>query len=120
MDSAIYHACMSSQYVHNDDVAVNGLGNFANACPFQSSWMQLPGAYFEYDRLVLSVANLIDLVWFKLFDAELSPKRHGGGDRDPNRWGKRETIGYLTLHCHDHNDSCNKMGSNNRAVLMFH
>ena len=26
------------------------------------------------------------------------------------RWGKREII-YLSLHCHHHNDSCIKMGS---------
>ena len=26
------------------------------------------------------------------------------------RWGKREII-YLSLHCHHHNDSCVKMGS---------
>ena len=26
------------------------------------------------------------------------------------RWGKREII-YLSLHCHDQNDSCTKMGS---------
>ena len=24
----------------------------------------------------------------------------GGGGRDPRMWGKRETTGYLTLHCH--------------------
>ena len=26
------------------------------------------------------------------------------------RWGKRKRI-YLSLHCHDHNDFCIKMGS---------
>ena len=43
--------------------------------------------------------------------AELFP-RDTGGDRDPRRWGKRETIIlYLTLHCHHQNDSRFKMGS---------
>ena len=27
------------------------------------------------------------------------------------RWEKRETIIYLSLHCHHQNDSCIKMGS---------
>ena len=89
MDSAIYHACMSSQYVHNDDVAVNGFGNFANACPFQSSWMQLAGAYFEYDGLVLSVAK-IGLVSFNLFNAELSPKRYWRGPRSQEVGGEED------------------------------
>ena len=32
--------------------------------------------------------------------------------------GKREII-YLSLHCHHQNDSCIKMGSDERAILMF-
>ena len=41
-------------------------------------------------------------------------RRCTGGDRDPRRWGKRETIpdNALTMHCHHQNDSCIKMGSN--------
>ena len=34
------------------------------------------------------------------------------------RCGKRESI-YLSLHCHHQNDSCIKMGSDERH-LMFH
>jgi len=33
------------------------------------------------------------------------------GDRDPLRWGKRESIP-ITLHYHHQNDSCIQMGSN--------
>ena len=38
--------------------------------------------------------------------------------RDGERGG-REII-YLSLHCHHQNDSCIKMGSDERAILMFH
>ena len=41
-------------------------------------------------------------------NAELSPKRYCG-DRDPRRCGRGRL--YLTPHCHHHNDSCIKMGS---------
>ena len=34
------------------------------------------------------------------------------------RWGKREII-YLSLHCHQQNDSCIKMGSD-KSLLIFH
>ena len=34
----------------------------------------------------------------------------GEGERGVWRWGEREII-YLSLHCHHHNDSCIKMGS---------
>ena len=35
------------------------------------------------------------------------------GGKGVGRWGKREII-YLPLHCHHQNDSCIKMGSNER------
>ena len=39
-------------------------------------------------------------------------------DGEKWRWGKREII-YLSLHCHHQNDSCIKMGRDERH-LMFH
>ena len=48
------------------------------------------------------------LVCLNLVNAELSLKTNLG-DRDPRRWGKRETIPNATLS--HHNDSGIKMGS---------
>ena len=36
-----------------------------------------------------------------------------GGRKGVRSWGKREII-YLSLHCHHENDSCIKMGSDER------
>ena len=55
--------------------------------------------------------NSVLLKGFGWSDAELCPKKYIG-DRDPRRWGKRETL-HLTLHHHHHhhNDFCIKMVS---------
>ena len=44
-------------------------------------------------------------------------ERGTGGDRDPRRWGKRETVSNVIL-CHHQNDSALR-GTKMRAVLMF-
>ena len=39
-----------------------------------------------------------------------SSRRDTGGDPDPRRWGKRETVLYLMLLCHHHSDVYVTMG----------
>ena len=46
-------------------------------------------------------------------------EREGGGARSQEKMGRGGRL-YLTLHCHHQNDSCMKMGSEERAILMFH
>ena len=41
----------------------------------------------------------------------------GGGGGGVRRWWKREII-YLSLHCHHQNDSCIKMGSDERHFIV--
>ena len=40
-------------------------------------------------------------------------EKGGGGGKGAGRWGKQEII-YLLLHCHHQNDSCIKMGSDEK------
>ena len=44
----------------------------------------------------------------------------GDGERGADgvwRWGKREII-YLSLHCHQHNDFCVKVGSDESYFIV--
>ena len=43
-------------------------------------------------------------------------RRVGGRTKGVWRWGKREI--YLSLHCHHQNDSCIKMGSDERHFIV--